>query len=113
MNMQSDVLHEIPILKVEGKIEPECSPEFIKQVKILAGSNSDTIILDLHKTTFLDSAAIGIICSIHIDLNGKGKKLEIMTDSSPDGFINQLFDSRRPNHIIHFYPIERYRLKHF
>ena len=92
MNMQSDVINDIPILKVEGKIEHDDSPEFIKQVKTLAGSSSDTIILDLHKTSFLDSAAIGIICSIHIDSNRKGKKLEIMTDSSPDGFINQLFD---------------------
>lgn len=92
MNMQSDVINDIPILRVEGKIEPEDSPEFIRQAKTLAGSNSDAIILDLHKTTFLDSAAIGIICSVHIDLNKKGKKLEIMTDSSPDGFINQLFD---------------------
>ena len=92
MNIQSDIINNIPVLRVDGKIEPDFSPEFIKQVKALAGSNSDKIILDLHKTTFLDSAAIGIICSIHIDLNRKGKRLEIMTDSSQDGFINQLFE---------------------
>ena len=92
MDIQSDVVNDIPILRVGGKVEPDNSPEFIKQVKTLAGSNSNKIILDLHKTTFLDSAAIGIICSIHIELNEKEKKLEIMTDSSPDGFINQLFE---------------------
>ena len=92
MDIQSDILNDIPILKVEGKIEPDDSPDFIMRVKALSKSDSNKIILDLHKTTFLDSAAIGIICSIHIDLNKKGKKLEIMTDSSPDGFINQLFE---------------------
>lgn len=91
MNIQSDVINAIPILKVEGKIDPDNSPEFICQVRTLAKSNSNIIIVDLHKTTFLDSAAIGIICSVHIHLNEAGKKLEIMTDSSPDGFVNQLF----------------------
>ena len=92
MEIHLDVLNNIPVLKVEGKIESNDSPEFINQVKNLAAAESGTVILDLHKTSFLDSAAIGTICSIHIELSKSGKKLEIMTDSSPNSFINQLFN---------------------
>ena len=92
MEIHLDVLNNIPVLKVEGKIESNESSEFINQVKNLARGESGTVILDLHKTSFLDSASIGTICSIHIELKKNGKKLEIMTDSSPKSFINQLFD---------------------
>lgn len=92
MEIHLEVLNNIPVLKVVGKVESNESCEFIKQVKSIVSDKSDTVILDLHKTTFLDSAAIGTICSIHIELSKSGKKLEIMTDSSPKSFINQLFD---------------------
>ena len=101
MELHSDIINNIPILKVEGKIEPHDSPEFIRQLKYLSNDTSPTIILDLHKTTFLDSAAIGIICSIHIERATTGKKLEIMTNSSPGGFINQLFEVTGLDKILH------------
>ena len=92
MSIHSDIINNIPILKVEGKIESNESQYFIQQVKKLATGESKTVILDLHKTSYLDSAAIGMICSVHIELSKNGRKLEIMVDSSPDSFINQLFE---------------------
>ena len=93
MEIQTDIINNVPILKVIGRVTATESIEFINQLKAIAQHEAAKVVLDLQETSFLDSASVGIICAIHMDRYKNGKRLEIMIDTSPDHFIPNLFET--------------------
>ncbi len=93
MEIKSEIINDVPILKITGRVVSTNSLEFIKQLKTLAKHDAPKIVLDLQETSFLDSASVGIICAAHMDRHTSGKRLEIMIDASPDHFIASLFET--------------------
>ncbi len=93
MQFQTDIVNDVPILKIIGRVASGESMEFIKQVKTLILHDSPKFILDLQGTTFLDSASVGIICAVHMESLQSGKKLEILIEDSDQQFIPSLFET--------------------
>ena len=93
MQLHSDIINDVPILKVEGRVIADDSLRFVKEVKTFGEHEAPKVVLDLQDTTFLDSAAVGIICAAHIERTKNDKTLEIMIDPSSNEFISNLFDT--------------------
>ncbi len=95
-----EIINDIPLLKIEGRIGSTDSLHFTNTLKTLIQHEADKIILDLQKATFLDSASMGVICATHIDRQKNGKKLEILVDPSHDKFISTLFETTGLNTVL-------------
>ena len=100
MEIKSEIINDVPILKITGRVVSTNSLEFIKQLKTLAEHEAPKVVLDLQETSFLDSASVGIICAVHMDRQKAGKALEIMIDASPDHFITGLFNTTGLNNVL-------------
>ncbi len=100
MDIKTEIINDVPILKVVGRVVSSNSLEFIKQLKALAEHEAPKVVLDLQETSFLDSASVGIICATHMDRYKNGKNLEIMIDSSKNSFIPSLFETTGLNNVL-------------
>jgi anti-anti-sigma factor len=101
MEIKSEIINNVPILKVIGRVVSTNSLDFIKQLKALGKHETPKVVLDLQETSFLDSASVGIICAVHMDRHNSGKRLEIIIDSSPDNFIFNLFETTGLSNVLH------------
>lgn len=90
VKISTDTINGVPVMKVEGRINATHSPKFIASLTELQQHIGNRIVLDLQKTVYIDSAAVGKICMVHIECQKSGKRLEIIVDPSPNNFISNL-----------------------
>lgn len=80
-----------PALAAEGSIRLDESGEFIVRVRKLNENPEPEIVVDLTSVDFLDSAALGVICAVHMERVRNNTKLEIYIDGSESSFVQRLF----------------------
>lgn len=74
------------VMKIKGEIDLNNSKKLKEEIKKMGNNN---IVLDFNEVTYLDSAGIGALISIHKDLQSKSGSLEII---NIDKKIKELFD---------------------
>ncbi|MGM0640038.1 MAG: STAS domain-containing protein [Thermotogota bacterium] len=83
------------LVKIKGEIDLNNSKTLKKEIQKI---NSNNIILDFSEVSYLDSSGIGVLISIHKDLQSKSGSLEII---NLDKNMKELFDMVGLSKLMH------------
>jgi anti-sigma B factor antagonist len=68
------------IVAVSGEVDLFTAPEFKQRVTAPIGAGIDHVIVDLTRTTFIDSSSLGVLIGAHRRLQQRGGRLVIACD---------------------------------
>jgi anti-sigma B factor antagonist len=68
------------IVSVSGEVDLFTAPEFKKRVMAPIAAGVDHVIVDLMKTTFIDSSSLGVLIGAHRRLKARGGRLIVACD---------------------------------
>jgi anti-sigma B factor antagonist len=71
---------EAHVVSVSGDIDLFTAPEFKQRVLAPIGAGADHVIVDLTKTTFIDSSSLGVLIGAHRRLKARGGRLVVACD---------------------------------
>lgn len=83
------------LVKIKGEIDLNNSKTLKKEIQNI---DSNNIVLDFSDVSYLDSAGIGVLISIHKDLQSKSGSLEII---NLDKKMKELFDMVGLSKLMH------------
>lgn len=90
------------IASIEGEVRISTQNEFMKRMNALYESKgSQTVLLDMEKISYMNSAGIGIIVDTFKKFRDNGGRL-VLCGLIPN--INRLFEVTRLNRFIQIYP---------
>jgi anti-sigma B factor antagonist len=68
------------VVAVSGEVDLFTAPEFKQRVTAPIGAGIDHVIVDLTRTTFIDSSSLGVLIGAHRRLQQRGGRLVIACD---------------------------------
>jgi anti-sigma B factor antagonist len=71
---------EAHVVSVSGEVDLFTAPEFKQRVMAPIAAGVDCVIVDLTKTTFIDSSSLGVLIGAHRRLQQRGGRLAIACD---------------------------------
>ena len=76
----------VPIARVDGEVDASNVAELGARIRRLLTNRSTTLVIDLSRTTYMDSAGINLLFTIGEELRGRQQVLHlVIPDSSPIG----------------------------
>jgi anti-sigma B factor antagonist len=69
------------VVAVSGEIDLFTAPEFKQRVAVPIAAGVDRVIVDLSRTTFIDSSSLGVLIGAHRRLQQRGGRLVVACDS--------------------------------
>lgn len=84
---------KVPIIGLAGRAIDVDMEKFSKKLQGVYKKGTDRIVVDLSRTTFVNSHALGIIVYYHTLMQKEGKQLVILNDN-PDkcSYVSRLFE---------------------
>ena len=71
------------VVAVTGEVDLFTAPEFKQRVMAPIAAGTEQVIVDLTKTTFIDSSSLGVLIGAHRRLKGRGGRLVVACDTDP------------------------------
>jgi anti-sigma B factor antagonist len=68
------------VVAVSGEVDLFTAPEFKQRVSAPIGAGIDHVIVDLTRTTFIDSSSLGVLIGAHRRLQQRGGRLVVACD---------------------------------
>jgi anti-sigma B factor antagonist len=69
------------VVAVSGEVDLFTAPEFKQRVTAPIGAGIDHVIVDLTRTTFIDSSSLGVLIGAHRRLQQRGGRLVVACDN--------------------------------
>lgn len=69
------------VVSVIGDIDLFTTPEFKQAVAEAMSRDSDTVVVDLSRSNFMDSSSLGVLIGAHRKLTRRGRPLVIVCDN--------------------------------
>jgi anti-sigma B factor antagonist len=69
------------VVAVSGEVDLFTAPEFKQRVTAPIAAGVDCVVVDLTRTTFVDSSSLGVLIGAHRRLQQRGGRLVIVCDS--------------------------------
>jgi anti-sigma B factor antagonist len=71
------------VVAVSGEVDLFTAPEFKQRVTAPIGAGIDHVVVDLTRTTFIDSSSLGVLIGAHRRLQQRGGRLVVACDGEP------------------------------
>jgi anti-sigma B factor antagonist len=71
------------VVTVEGEVDIFTAPELKERIAGAIDAGGEVIVVNLARTTFVDSSSLGVLISAHRRLHGSGGRLIIACDVAP------------------------------
>jgi anti-sigma B factor antagonist len=68
------------VVEVTGEVDLFTAPEFKQRVTAPIAAGVDRVIVDLTRTTFIDSSSLGVLIGAHRRLQQRGGRLAVVCD---------------------------------
>jgi anti-sigma B factor antagonist len=68
------------VVAVSGEVDLFTAPEFKQRVTAPIGAGIDHVVVDLTRTTFIDSSSLGVLIGAHRRLQQRGGRLVVACD---------------------------------
>jgi anti-sigma B factor antagonist len=68
------------VVAVSGEVDLFTAPEFKQRVMAPIAAGVDHVVVDLTRTSFIDSSSLGVLIGAHRRLKGRGGRLVIACD---------------------------------
>lgn len=69
------------VVSVTGDIDLFTTPEFKQAVAEAMSRDADTVVVDLSRSTFMDSSSLGVLIGAHRKLARRGRPLTVVCDN--------------------------------
>jgi anti-sigma B factor antagonist len=69
------------VVAVSGEVDLFTAPEFKQRVTAPIGAGIDHVVVDLTRTTFIDSSSLGVLIGAHRRLQQRGGRLVVACDA--------------------------------
>ena len=69
------------VVEVTGEVDLFTAPEFKQRVMAPIAAGSEHVVVDLTRTTFIDSSSLGVLIGAHRRLKLRGGSLVVVSDS--------------------------------
>ena len=69
------------VVSVTGDIDLFTTPEFKRAVAEAMSQGADTVVVDLSRSTFMDSSSLGVLIGAHRKLARRGRPLVVVCDN--------------------------------
>jgi anti-anti-sigma factor len=75
---------EVPVARLEGEVDASNVKEVGDRLRSLLSNRSVAMVVDLSRTTYLDSAGINLLFALGEEMRGRQQRLTVVvTDPSP------------------------------
>src|SRR5262249_3145279 len=76
--------HEVPVARLQGEVDASTVDEVRERLRSLLTNRSVALVVDLSRTTYLDSAGINLLFALGDEMRGRQQRLAIVVaDPSP------------------------------
>ena len=75
---------DVPVVSIDGEVDASNSEEIADRLRAALNNRSHALIVDLSRTTYIDSAGINVLFELSVALRERQQELHlVVTDPSP------------------------------